>query len=77
MANVSTLCPADSAEVADAFAYTPRYDGNRQVHHADDMMAQIAADYLIRHLTAFGFVVMRAPLGTASTTAGMLVPSQC
>jgi hypothetical protein len=45
---VSALRAADSAEVADALAYALRYDGNRRVHHADDVMARITADYLIR-----------------------------
>jgi hypothetical protein len=60
-----------SAEIADALAYALRYDGNRRVHHADDIMARIAAGYLIRHLTASGFVVMRAPPDVAPTTSHM------
>ncbi|MFL5252763.1 MAG: hypothetical protein ACJ8AI_07695 [Rhodopila sp.] len=71
MANVSTLCHADSAEVADTLAYALRYDGNRQVHHADAIMARITAEYLIRHLTQAGFVLMRVPPGAAPTTANM------
>jgi hypothetical protein len=69
--SADSLRPADSAEVADALAYALRYDGNRRVHHADGIMARIAADHLIRHLTASGFVVMRAPPGVAPTTAIM------
>jgi hypothetical protein len=65
----SPLRPADSAEVADALAYALRYDGNRRVHHADDVMARIAAEYLIQHLEQAGFVLMRAPPGAAPTTA--------
>jgi hypothetical protein len=68
MTDASTLRPADSAEVADALAYALRYDGNRRVHHADGVMARIAAEYLIRHLTRSGFVVMRATPGAAPTT---------
>jgi hypothetical protein len=37
MTDASTFRPADSAEVADALAYALRYDGNRRVHHADDV----------------------------------------
>jgi len=71
MTDASTFRPADSAEVADALAYALRYDGNRRVHHADDVMARIAAEYLIRRLTRSGFVVMRATPGAAPTTANM------
>jgi hypothetical protein len=48
------------AKVADALAYALRYDGNRRVHHADDAMARITADYLIRHLAQAGFVLMQS-----------------
>jgi hypothetical protein len=71
MTSAPLLRPADPADVADALAYALRYDGNRRVYHADDVMARITADYLIRHLTACGFVVMRAPPGAAPTTAHM------
>jgi hypothetical protein len=36
------------------------YDGNRRVHHADDAMARITADYLICHLAQAGFVLMQS-----------------
>jgi hypothetical protein len=65
------LGSADPAEVADALAYALRYDGNRRVHHADDVMARITAEYLIRHLVQAGFVVMRTPPGAAPTTTHM------
>jgi hypothetical protein len=47
------------------------YDENRRVHHADDAMARIVAEDLIRHLTRCGFVLMRAPPGSAPTTSQM------
>ena len=37
----------DLAEVADALAYALRYDGNRRVYHADEVMARITAERLI------------------------------
>jgi hypothetical protein len=71
MTDVSPLRPAAAAEVADALAYALRYDGNRRVHHADDVMARIAADYLIRHLERSGFVLMQQEPGAAPTTSTM------
>jgi|tagenome__1003787_1003787.scaffolds.fasta_scaffold20825686_3 hypothetical protein len=71
MTEASTLRPADSAEVADAIAYALRYDDKRRVHHADHVMARITAEYLIRHLEQFGFVLLREPPGAAPTTAIM------
>jgi hypothetical protein len=62
---------ADSPEVAAALAYALLYDGKRRVHHADDAMARITAERLIRHLTHSGFVLMRQELGAAPTTANM------
>ena len=71
MTDASTLRPADSAEVADALAYALRYDGNRRVYNADEVMVRITAEHLIRHLAQAGFVLMRAPPGAAPTTADM------
>jgi len=72
---MSTLRPTDPADVAGALAYALRYDGNRRVHHADDVMARITAEYLIRHLVQAGFILMREPPGAAPTMASM--PSWC
>jgi hypothetical protein len=71
MTNVSTLRSTALAEVADALAYALLYDGKRRVHHADDVMARITAERLIRHLERSGFVLMRREPGAAPTTAGM------
>jgi hypothetical protein len=48
-----------------------RYEGRKWVNHADDMMARITADRLVRHATASGFVLMKRPSATAPTTGGM------
>jgi hypothetical protein len=41
------------------------------VNHADEMMARITAERLMRHLSASGFVVMKALAATAPTTSHM------
>jgi hypothetical protein len=71
MPNVPPLRPADPAEVADALAYALRYDGKWRVYHADDAMARITAERLIRHLEQAGFVLMRKAPGAAPTTSSM------
>jgi hypothetical protein len=71
MSTAPPLRPADSAEVADTLAYALRYDGKRRVHHADDAMARITAERLIRHLQRAGFVLMRQEPGEAPTTSHM------
>jgi len=71
MTDASTLRRADSAEVADALAYALRYNGRRRLHHADDVMARITAERLIRHLEQAGFVLMRSEPATAATTSHM------
>jgi hypothetical protein len=48
-----------------------RYDGNRRVHRADEVMARITAERLIRHLTRAGFVLMRSEPSPAPPTAIM------
>jgi hypothetical protein len=55
------LRPVDPAELAQAFAYALRYDGRRRVRDAEELMARITAERLVRHLDRAGFVVMRKP----------------
>jgi len=71
MPNVPTLRPADPIEVADALAYALRYDGKRRVYHADDAMARITAERLIRHMEQAGFMLMRKAPGAAPITSSM------
>ena len=61
MSEVEGLRPATAEEIADSLAFALRYEGRKRVAHADDMMARITADRLVRHLRGSGFVVMRAP----------------
>ena len=48
------LRPATPDEIADALSFALRYQGRKRVHHADDMMARITAERLVRHLEASG-----------------------
>jgi hypothetical protein len=62
------LRPATVEEVADSISFALRYEGRKRVYHADEMMARITADRLVRHLLESGFVLMKRPEGTAPTT---------
>ena len=68
------LWPAQPDEIADALAFALCYEGRKRVHHADDFMAQIAAERLVRHLERAGFVVMKAPPAVARTSSRMPAP---
>jgi hypothetical protein len=59
------LRPATLEEIAQTLPFALRYDGRKRVHHADDMMARITAERLVRHLEASGFVLMKKPPGPA------------
>jgi len=61
MSDTPALRPATPDELAETLAFALRYDGRKRVHHADSMMARIAADRLVRHLERSGFVVMKRP----------------
>jgi hypothetical protein len=56
-----TLTPADPQDLADAVAFALRFEGRRRVHQADEYMAAIAAERVVRHLERAGFVVMKKP----------------
>jgi hypothetical protein len=55
------LRPATPDEVAETLSFALLYDGRRRVHHADNTMARITAERLLRHLERSGFVVMKKP----------------
>jgi hypothetical protein len=60
--SVEKLTPADPGDLAAALAFALRFQGRKRVHHADELMAEIAAKRLVEHLERAGFVVMkRAP----------------
>ena len=65
------LRPATPEEIADSLAFSLRFEGRKRVHHADDMMARITAERLVRHLEASGFVLMKRP-GAAAPSATRL-----
>ena len=65
------LRPASADEIATALSFALRYDGRKRVHDADDAMARITAERLVRHLQQSGFVIMKSPAASAPTTAIM------
>jgi hypothetical protein len=55
------LTPADPGDLADAIAFALRYSGGKRVHQAEEYMARIAAERIVRHLQDARFIVMRGP----------------
>jgi len=55
------LTPAEPRDLADAVAFALRFEGRRRVHSADEYMAAIAAERVVRHLERADFVVMKKP----------------
>jgi hypothetical protein len=64
----SSLRPATAKEIAETLSFALRYDGRRRVHHADDVMAWITAERLVRQLEQSGYVLMKRPDAAAPTT---------
>jgi hypothetical protein len=71
MTETPHLRPATTDEITEALAFALRYDGRRRVFTADEPMARITADRLVRHLEGSGFVVMKAPPAATPTTREM------
>ena len=69
------LRPATADEIAETLSFALRYDGRKRVHHADDAMARITADRLVRHLERAGFVLMKRPPPPPATNAGHVANS--
>ena len=76
MPDTPHLRHATPDEIAETLSFALRYEGRKRVHHADDMMARITADRLVRHLERSGFVVMKAPSAVAPSTSHMPLPGQ-
>jgi hypothetical protein len=66
-----SLRPASADEIATSLSFALRYEGRKRVHHADETMARITADRLVRHLEASGFVLMKRAPVQAPTTSHM------
>jgi hypothetical protein len=45
---------APPEDLAQALAYALKFDEKRRLHHADDAMARIAVDHLVKHLEPAG-----------------------
>ncbi len=74
MPDPDRLRPATQDEIAQTLFFALQYEGRKRVHHADDVMARITADRLVRHLERSGFVVMKKPAAPAPTTSHMPLP---
>jgi hypothetical protein len=55
------LTLADPRDLAQSIAFALRFEGRKRVHQADEYMAAIAAERVVRHLERAGFVVMKKP----------------
>ena len=73
MNDTPPLRPASPDEIAETLGFALQYNGRRRVRDADEVMARITAERLVRHLQQSGFVLMRKPPATAPTTAIMPV----
>ena len=69
------LLPATTAELQETLSFALRFEGRKRVHHADDVMANITAERLIRHLERSGFVLMKKPSATPPSTSGHRHPN--
>ena len=64
------LTPAEPRDLADAIAFALRFEGRKRVHQADEYMAAIAAERVVRHLERAGFVVMKRPPEVGAAALG-------
>jgi hypothetical protein len=55
------LTPGNPRDLADAIAFSLRFEGRKRVRQADEYMAAIAAERVLRHFERAGFVVMKKP----------------
>ena len=51
----------DPADLAAALAFALRFHGRKRTHNADEIMAEIVAHRLVKHLERAGFLIMKPP----------------
>ncbi len=73
--NKSDLRAATAGELQESLSFALRYEGRKRVHHADDVMARITAERLVRHLERSGYVLMKRPDAAAPSTSGHRHPN--
>ena len=59
------LKPATRESLIQTLAYGLRFEGRKRIHHADELMARIAAEKLADHLDRSNLVVMQKPSANA------------
>ena len=57
------LRPADPDDFRRSLAFALTFDGRRQFKTSGEMMAQITAEHLAKHLEMSGYVIMKRPPG--------------
>jgi hypothetical protein len=55
------LSPAVHEEVAESIAFSLRFNGRKRFHEGHELMAEITAQHVLRHLERCGFVLMKRP----------------
>jgi hypothetical protein len=70
MLDADKLTPADPRDLADAIAFSLRFEGRKRVRNADEYMAAIAAERVVRYLERAGFVVMKRPPDAGGAALG-------
>ena len=70
MADDPPLRPADPDDFRRSLAFALTFDGRRQFKTSGEMMAQITAEHLARHLEMSGYVIMKRPPGPGHSTPG-------
>ena len=63
------LRAATAQEIEERLSFGLLYDGRKRVHHADSILARIAAERLVRHLERSGSVLMRRREAAAPSTS--------
>jgi hypothetical protein len=70
------LRPASQDEITQSLSFALRYDGRRRVRDADDAMARITAERLVKHLESSGFVLMKRPPASAPAVGSTASPAR-
>ena len=63
------LRPVITGELQESLSFALRCEGRRRMHHADDVMARITAERLVRHPERSGYVLMKRPDAVAPSTS--------
>ncbi len=72
MTDEPELVPVTADDLQRALSFALTFDGRKRFRRADELMAMITAEHVMKHMQLCGMVVMRKPMRHGNLMDGMV-----